>query len=75
MTQDIRPPVYFIPRVWSDDMSEALREFNVSIGYEIDRYFSNTQQNPPVFLEGKSHEECAGEIISHVLKQRGVECT
>lgn len=66
VTQNIRPPIYFIPRAWVGAI-HGLQEFHASIEYEIGRYFDNTGQNPPIFLEGNSIKERAKEIVAHVL--------
>ncbi|MFI5260684.1 MAG: hypothetical protein ACHQU0_02750 [Candidatus Paceibacteria bacterium] len=66
--QKIRPPIYFIPRAPRTDVSERLATFHVSLEFEMERYFNNTGQNPPIFLEGGSVKECAEEILAHVMK-------
>jgi len=69
ITQGIRPPIYFIPRTWQES-GEEVAQFHLATEREIERYFDNTGQNPPIYLEGKTVTECAEEALEHILTKR-----
>ncbi len=62
-------PQYLIPiiRPWAESDNvyalRARREMR-----EIEAYFNNTGQNPPIYLHGDSVVECAELAVSHILK-------
>lgn len=61
-------PQYLIPiiRPWAEsDNVYALRARKEM--REIEAYFDNTGQNPPIYLRGESVEECAALAVQHIL--------
>ena len=69
ITQGIRPPVYFIPRMRHDEDGNVA-QFHWATEREIERYFDNTGQNPPIYLEGTTVTECAEEALAYILTRR-----
>lgn len=65
ITQGIRPPIYLLPRRRRPSTS-TVEVLHAREEREITRYFHNTGQNPPVWLEGNTVKEQAEEALEKI---------
>lgn len=66
ITQGIRPPIYLLPRKRHPHTS-VVEMLHTREELEIARYFDNTGQNPPLWLEGATVQDQAEEALEMIL--------